>query len=152
MKNRKTFLLTILCLGCSSLLSAQVLDSTRIFRSYVTLRNSPPIPLGGVGFVSGKLIISSDSLCFQPKPCGPPNYLGETISTCINDLVQPVELSFDEIKQIRRRNFLFVFPNRIRVTKLSGHSYIFFTYHRGVIIRTFKAHQAAQYQAVVTKR
>ena len=141
----KATLLKVLMLFIANLASAQppraITDSVKVLRSYVTLRNNP-IPLGGGAVVSGKLFLSSDRLDFNPSPCRPPSRFVETISTCINDLVSPVSLPFEEIKHIRRRNYLLIFPNRIHVTKHNGKAYNFFTYKRGLVIRTFKEYQA----------
>ncbi|MCP1383097.1 hypothetical protein [Runella salmonicolor] len=97
-------------------------------------------PFVGETVVFGKIITTSDSLFFNTTPC---NELAKKLSPvfpCNAHLIKPIGVSFKEIKKMKRRAFLFLFPNRLFIQTKSNDTYLFITYKRRLIKRKYQAY------------
>ncbi|NBB19945.1 hypothetical protein GVN20_11335 [Runella sp. CRIBMP] len=90
--------------------------------------------------VYGKIRVSSDSLFFNTTPC---NELAKKLSPvfpCNAHLIKPIGVSFKEIKKMKRRAFLFLFPNRLFIQTKNNDTYLFITYKRRLIKRKYQSY------------
>ncbi|MCY7351200.1 MAG: hypothetical protein LH606_11110 [Cytophagaceae bacterium] len=98
-----------------------------------------PIPFLFEVIISGRLELTENQISFMAFPCtGNNGGYGQWIFPCNNHLFKNVEIPFPDVQKIRRRNYLFIVPNRMMITMKNGNRYLFATWHRGKIIRTFR--------------
>lgn len=103
---------------------------------------STPLPFLFETAVGGNIEVKQGSLSFTPFPCGQSDNKVSSIFPCNNFLINNINLGFNDISKIKRRNFLLLFPNRVLVKKLSGETYLFTTYRRRVIIDAYNEYKA----------
>lgn len=135
MKN--SFLLVLLLAGISNPLQAQEeIFRERTLKSGIVIK-ATPLPFLFETIVGGSIGVKEDGLLFAPWPCIDKDIKYSTVFPCNSYLIKEMSLRFDDISKIRRRNYLFLFPNRIYVRKTNGENYLFITYRRKVIIDAF---------------
>ncbi|GAB3562797.1 hypothetical protein GCM10027578_05570 [Spirosoma luteolum] len=97
-----------------------------------------PIPFLFETGVGGSIKLFKDNITFLPSPCRENDNKFSTIFPCNNNLIKDIVLPFDSIKLIKRRNYLFLIPNRLLVKKNDNTAFIFVTYKRKKIIELYK--------------
>lgn len=110
--------------------------TTHRFRSGIIIK-STPIPFVFETGIGGTLLVSQQQLCFMPDSCSNKDKFFQSVFPCNNYLFKPITINFETVTKIKRRNYLFLFPNRLFVMNKRGNSYLFFTYRRRRIIDAF---------------
>lgn len=119
----------------------QKIHQEKEIRSAVVIK-ATPLPFLFETTVGGILYVEQEALLFTPYPCSDKDRKFSSIFPCNNYLINELRLQFDDVSKIKRRNFLFLFPNRIVVKKTNGETYLFFTYRRKLIIDIYNRYKA----------
>jgi hypothetical protein len=106
------------------------------FRSGIIIK-STPLPFLFETIVGGNLKVNQESISFIPFQCSEDDKNASSLMPCNDHLIKNVILNFSDVTKIKRRSFLFLFPNRIFVKKSTGEAYIFTTYRRRSIIDNY---------------
>jgi hypothetical protein len=89
--------------------------------------------------VPGTINVTDNAFQFKPaSTCYPKLLFLNAIFPCYNPIIKDIDISFTEIKSIRRRNALLIIPNRLVVKTKNGPNYMFYTWNRGKIVKAFK--------------
>jgi hypothetical protein len=103
-----------------------------------------PLPFLFETVVGGKLTVDQQNVLFTPSPCSEKDKKTSSIFPCNSHLISNVVLGFNEISNVRRRNFLLFIPNRLFIKKTGGETYIFVTRKRKTIIDTYTQYRIQQ--------
>ena len=144
----KTKLLSnlILVLFSAQLGFCQDVHSQRIVPGNVIIKFSF-LPFLFETSVSGKIYAYDSKFEFIPDTCIAPvkNKWVYTLFPCNNHLFKTSQVDYRDIVKIRRRNYLFIIPNRLFIETNRGNEYLIstnmFTNSRRTIFRAIKAYQ-----------
>jgi hypothetical protein len=133
------------------LLTAQTTDNAVVQRATMLYRFNPH-PFITEYRIVGTMQVESDRVIFAPKPCPPPRAFREWSAPCFNDQIRPLDLPFERIKSIRRRNIYLLIPSRLYIREHNGKGWLFATYQRKEVMRAVKAYQAThQIESITLK-
>jgi hypothetical protein len=93
-----------------------------------------PIPFLFEGGIDGKIQITKQELVFRSSPALKIQKELSAIFPSNQHLIKSIVLKYSNIEKIRRRSYLFIFPNRLRIVMKDGESYLFHTWKRKKII------------------
>ena len=96
-----------------------------------------PLPFLAETVLFGKMSISKDTVFFKPVACSDRDKKAVGIFPCNAHLIKNVAIPFKEIKKIAKRNFLFFIPNRLLIVTQQNEGYLFITYHRKAVKRSY---------------
>ena len=123
------------------LVSTTIYAQKKIIRCVIDIKGTP-LPFLFQTNVGGNLEIDQKGLTFTPNPCNELDKKYSSIFPCNNHLIKTINLDFRDISRIKRRNFLFIIPNRVFVKGTSGETYLFGTFKRRYIIDAFNKYKS----------
>jgi hypothetical protein len=136
---RTALIVTLLFIHFASFSQDQTFQE-KGFRSGIIIK-STPLPFLFETVVGGNLKVNQEGMSFIPFQCSENDKNASSLMPCNNHLIKNVILNFSDVAKIKRRSFLFLFPNRIFVKKLTGEAYIFITYRRKSIIDNYNNYE-----------
>ena len=102
-----------------------------------------PIPFLFEGGIDAEVTIGQENLKINAlKKTSQDQYFLPAI-TNNNHLIKDQTLDYGEIAKVRRRSFLFIIPNRLRIVMKNGDGYLLLTWRRKKIIDAFKLYKAS---------
>lgn len=116
--------------------TAQSADSLRL-KGAVAIKSSF-LPFFGEGIVVGQLILNKSAINFTSTPC-PEKDKASRLAPCNDHLISPFTIQYAQIEKVSRRNYLFIFPNRVYVRMKDNSSYSFIVNRRGKFMKKVRA-------------
>jgi hypothetical protein len=137
--------------GIETYAQSMIARRDSVLQSSIVIKLTPH-PLLFEAAVAGEIVIGGQDLRFSANKRTRIEEAYSSILPSNQHLIKDQILDYKDIEKIRRRNYLFLIPNRLRILMKNGDSYIFLTWRRKKIFDAYKRYQASSSLAVNGKQ
>jgi hypothetical protein len=118
----------------------QPLQGFEKVRSSLVIRQAA-LPVIGDSYAQGRITLTPTRFIYESDSCTDSNGLYNfyyKLFPCNNYLVKDINVAYDQIARVTRRNALLIWPNRLQLTTRDGRKYMFLTWKRRKLFKAIK--------------